>query len=317
MEYRRVGSTDLNVSVLGFGCAPVGSRCGAVESRRALAAAFEQGITYFDTADMYGVGGSEEILGRVFKGRMDKVVIGTKCGYSFSTRLKAIAWVKPLLRPLVTRLKSVKASAAAVMSSQRSQNFEPAYIEQCVHGSLKRLGVDRIDVFYLHDPTMAVVERPEVFEKLRELKRAGKLRHLAVSSDRSVVARAIELHGSDLSVVQTNANLLESAALTEVLPLARARGIGMVSAQPFSHGRIFHDQRLGQLLRDGGLPTDAAYLSGLALRYLKQFDGICSILPSMMRAEHLRANIDGIGAGPLNDKERAVVAALGAPGAQG
>ena len=313
MELRRVGSTNLNVSVLAFGCAPVGSRAGYGESVRALNAAYDSGVTFFDTADMYGVGGSEETLRRVFGGRRDKVTIATKCGYSFSTRLKAVAWVKPLLRPLVNRLKGVKATAGAVMASQRSQNFEPAYIRESVEGSLRRLGTDRIELFYLHDPPMTVMDRSDVFEMLGSLRKAGKVRHVGVSSEPDVVGRAIELHGEEISAVQVNANLLEPDALRSVLPMARAKGIGFVARQPFANGRVFGDQRLASLMREHGLAGDAGALSSLAIRYLRELEGVSSILPSMIRPEHLRANVGAIGGGGLSEKERAVVGALGAP----
>lgn len=313
MEHRRVGTTDLNVSVLGFGCAPVGSRAGYGESERALNEAFERGVTFFDTADMYGVGGSEETLRRVFGDRRERVVIATKCGYTFSSRLKAVAWVKPLLRPLVNRLKGVKASASAVMASQRSQSFEPAYIRSSVEGSLGRLGREAIDLFYLHDPAMGVVERPEVFETLRALKSAGKIRHIGISSEPDVAARAIQLHGECISAVQVNANLLEPAALIGVLPMARARGIGVVARQPFAHGRLFTDRRLLELAREHGVKSDGPGLSSLAVRYLREFAGICSVLPSMMRREHLRGNVESVAAGGLSEAERGLIEAMGAP----
>ncbi len=316
MEHRRVGSTDLNVSLLGFGCAPVGSRAGNAESVRALNLALDRGITYFDTADMYGVGGSEETLGRVLRGRRDKVVIASKCGYSFSSRLKAVAWIKPLLRPLVTRLKGVKASAGAVMASQRSQCFDPAYIEKCVHDSLRRLGTDRIDLFYLHDPSMEVVRRGDALARLANLKSAGKLRYIGISCEPDVAAQALSQKAS-VDVLQVNANLLEPGALTTVLPAARAAGVGIIARQPFANGRLFHDPRVRAATQSVGPTADGSAVSGLALRYLRQFPGIASILPSMMRPAHLNSNAAALEAGPLSAAELALVAALGAPAPQG
>ncbi len=311
MDYRTVGKTDLRVSVLGFGCASVGSRAGAGESRRALELAMDNGITYFDTADMYGVGGSEEILAKVFAGKRDKVVIASKCGYTFSTRLKAVAWVKPLLRPLVTRLKGVNAAAASAMASQRSQNFEPKYIESCVHGSLSRLKTDRIDLFYLHDPSMAVVERGDALEKLRAMKQAGKVRHIGISCDADVAARALREGDTGLSAVQVNANLLEQEAIRDVLPLARTRGVGVIARQPFAHGRLMEAGDVAGVLGTHGLPKDGAYLAALALRFLREQEGVSCVLPGMMKPAHIRANIAGIAGGPITDAERAAITALG------
>ncbi|HVZ94001.1 MAG TPA: aldo/keto reductase, partial [Phycisphaerales bacterium] len=243
LEHRSIGSTDLNVSVLGFGCAPVASRAGKGASVRAIEMALDRGVTFFDTADMYGVGGSERTLGEVLRGRRDRVVVATKCGYSFSSKLRAMSWVKPLLRPLVKKLKGVKSAAGAVMTSQRSQCFEPAYVERCVHDSLARLGVERVDMFFLHDPPMDVVGRREVFDVLRAFKAQGKIRHFGVSCDADVARRAVETD-TGISVVQVSANVLEQQPLRELLPLTRASGIGFVARQPFANGRVFTDAPL-------------------------------------------------------------------------
>lgn len=311
MDSRLLGKTGLKVSVLGFGCAPVGSRAGSGESERALKLAFDSGVTFFDTADMYGVGGSEMLLGKVFSGRRDKVVISTKCGYTFSNKLKAVAWVKPLLRPLVKRLKGVKAGAASVMASQRSQNFDPAYIEQCVHGSLERLGTDHVDLFFLHDPSMAVVERGDAFPKLRALQQAGKIRHYGVSCDVDVAVKALQTQGSGISVVEINTNALEQESLRDLLPMCRQAGVGFIARGPFAHGRLFMDPAVAASLKEHGLPTDAGYVSSFALRFLREIDGIASILPSMMKPAHLQANVAALAGGPLTEKERACAAALG------
>lgn len=317
MEQRQIGSTGVRVSVLGFGCAPVASRAGGGISERAIRLALDRGVTFFDTADMYGLGGSERTLGRVLRGRRDRVVIATKCGYTFSGRLKAVQWVKPLLRPLVTRLKGVKSAAAGVMMSQRSQNFDPAYIESCVHASLSRLGTDFIDLFFLHDPPMSVVERGEALAKLRDLRQAGKIRFIGVSSDPDVAERAIADPAGGVSAVQVSANLLEQAPLEHLLPIARSKGIGFIARQPFANGRLFRDESVRDALTAHGLAPDAPSLAALALRFLLRFEGVSSILPSMIRHEHLNANIESIGRGPLTDAERAFAASLrgGARGA--
>ena len=310
MEYRPLGSTKLKVSVLGFGCAPIGSRAGVRESQRALTLAYDQGINYFDTADMYGVGASEEILGRVFKGKRDKIILASKCGYAFSGRLKALRWVKPLLRPLVMRLKRVKSSAAAIMTSQRTQCFDPQYVEKCVHDSLGRLGTDHIDLFFLHDPPMSIAERGETFQMLGSLKRAGKIRHYGVSCDVDVARRVLESADSGVSVVQVNVNLLQPEALVRVLPLAKQKGIGFIARQPFENGRLFESEQVMSELRARTLSSDPQSVAGLALRFLHQTEGVATILPSMMRPAHLHANIAAIAAGPLTPQERAFADAM-------
>lgn len=315
MDQRTVGNTDLRVSALGFGCAPVASRATAAESGTALRMALDHGITLFDTADMYGVGGSERVLGRVLRerpGGRDGVVISTKCGYTFSSKLRAVAWMKPLLRPLVRRFKAVKSSAAAVMTSQRSQSFEPEYLEACVHGSLRRLGTDRVDLLFLHDPPLSIAQRPDVFEKLAQLRRAGKVRAYGVSSDASVAEAVLRVPGIGISVVHVNAGLMEPRAIQRVVPAARAAGVGVIARQPFANGRIFTSPLVGGLLADHGLPSDPAFIGDLALRYLRDIDGVSSILPSMMRTRHIQANVAAMQGPAMTPPERAFAAALAA-----
>jgi aryl-alcohol dehydrogenase-like predicted oxidoreductase len=315
MELRAVGNTGLRASVLGFGCAPVASRATNAESERALRMALERGITFFDTADMYGVGGSERVLGRVLRGwpgGRERAVISTKCGYTFSGKLRAVAWVKPLLRPLVRRFKAVKSSAAAMMTSQRGQSFAPEYIEACLHASLARLGTDSVDVFFLHDPPGSIAARGDVFEKLAALKRAGKLRAYGVSSEASVAEAVLRTAGTGVSVVHVNAGLMEQGAIARVLPLARAGGVGLIARQPFANGRVFTSPVVKELLAAHGLPSDAEYVCGLALRYLRDMEGVSSILPSMMQPRHIEANVAAIAGPAMSAPERAFAAELGA-----
>ena len=313
MEHRPLGNTGLNVSLLGFGCAPLGSRATAGESRAALRGALDAGITFFDTADMYGLGASERIIGESLGAQRSKLVIATKCGYSFSSRLRAIAWVKPLLRPLVRTLKGVKSSAGAVMASQRSQCFDPPYIRACCDASLARLGADRLDIYFLHDPPMDVVERAEALATLVELQRAGKIRCIGLSADVDVVARALASPQPGFQVVQVAGSPIEPASITDVLPLAARAGIGVVLRQPLASGRLVNDPRFSKALASRGLPTDPGSVSSLSLRYLASFPGVASILSSMMRPEHLSANARALSTRGISTTEREALAELSAP----
>ncbi|MBL0928255.1 MAG: aldo/keto reductase [Phycisphaerales bacterium] len=313
MQTRPLGASDLRLSVLGFGCAPVASRATARESEAAIRAGLDAGITYFDTADMYGLGGSEKTLARVLAGRPDRPVVATKCGYTFSAKLKAVAFLKPILRPLVRRLKGVKAGAASVMASQRSQNFDPAYIRACVDASLARLGFDRIDLFYLHDPPLDVIRRGAALATLRELKAAGKLRHIGLSGEASVAAAALQTPGHGMSAVQVAIGPLNQEAVSSVLPLARAQGVGVVAGQPFSNGRLFSSETFASALRQRGLPTDPRSMASVALRFVRDLDGVTSVLCSMMRPENLRTNAAAADGPALTSAERDAVLSLAGP----
>ncbi|MCH2132578.1 MAG: aldo/keto reductase [Phycisphaerales bacterium] len=271
------------------------SRSGVRASQRALRAAHEAGINFFDTADSYGVGGSEQVIGRVFSGCRDQVVIASKCGYLFSSRLKAIQWVKPLVRPLVTRLKGVKAGATRVMASQQSMNHEAQYVEQCVHDSLRRLGTDYIDLYYLHDPPPSICRQPEVFETLQSLRAQGKIRHAGVSCRLDTALAIMDSDVTDLSAFQVTINLLAQDPIDQLLPLVRDRGLGLVARQPFARGDVFV---AGEEKRS---------IAQLAIRFLLELDGVSSILPSMMSPANLHANVEAVDQPPLSEEERAVI----------
>jgi aryl-alcohol dehydrogenase-like predicted oxidoreductase len=311
MDQRRVGSTDLTVSVLGFGAAPVGSRAGQGASRLAIARALEAGVTYFDTADLYGMGDSEKILCAMLASRRDKVVISTKCGYTYSKGMKALNIIKPLIRPIVTKLKRAKAAAGAAMASQKSQNFTPEYIRACVEGSLSRLKTDRIDLFFLHDPSSEVLRGGQALGTLSELKSQGKLRHFGVSCDHDVALELMRAGPKGIAALQISAGPLERAPLGELLSLCQHHGVGFIARQPFANGRLV---RLGSPLlaemQIHGLKADAHAAAGLALRMLRDTPGVCSILPSMMNPSNLEANIRSISAAPLSDAERSALNAL-------
>lgn len=311
MQTRPLGNSNVRLSVLGFGCAPVASRAGAAESRAAITAGLDAGITYFDTADMYGLGGSERTLAATLGASKGSVTVATKCGYTFSAKFRAVAFVKPLLRPLVRRLKGVKRGAASIMASQRSQNFQPQYIRDCLEASLKRLALDRVDLFYLHDAPMDVVRRGEALGTLQELKRAGKIRLVGLSTDPPVAAAALAMPGHGIDAVQIGLSVLDQEAVATVLPLARAQGVGVIAGQPFSNGRLFRHPGVAEVMRAHGLPTDTAAVASLALRFVRDQAGVTTVLTSMMRAENLRANVAAASGPALSGPELAAAGELG------
>src|SRR5262245_23290155 len=156
MRYRRFGNTELRTSEIGFGCARIGGvfqQTSRSETISLLHRALDQGVTFFDTADMYAQGESERLLGQAFRGQRDRVVIATKFGYTLPTQKQLVSRVKPLLRPLVRRLRLRPAHVhARLRGGVSQQDFSAAYIRRAVEGSLRRLQCDYIDVYQLHDP---------------------------------------------------------------------------------------------------------------------------------------------------------------------
>ena len=163
MNYRTLGRTGLRVSEVGFGAWAIGgpSKLGDVEigwggvddaaSLRAIEAAFDAGVTFFDTSDAYGAGRSEVLIGKALRAKRDQVVIATKVGNRTSADGK---WVK---------------------------DFSKQWILEGIEASLKRLGMEYVDLYQLHSPTDTADYREEAFEALEALKVKGKIRYYGVS----------------------------------------------------------------------------------------------------------------------------------------
>src|ERR1041385_3755489 len=138
-ERRPFGSTGLDVSPIGVGCARIG---GVFQGDPAafsslVSAAADSGINFFDTADMYSGGESETILGRALSGRRDRVVIASKVGYVVAARRRLAGRIKPLLRPVIRALGLRRAKIPAAVRGVPSQDFSPAYIRRAVEGDRK------------------------------------------------------------------------------------------------------------------------------------------------------------------------------------
>jgi aryl-alcohol dehydrogenase-like predicted oxidoreductase len=299
MLYRVLGNTGLSISCLSIGCASMGSRVGAGRSALAIRAALDAGINCFDTSDLYGMGASEQILGRALRGRRDKAIICTKCGYTYSSRLRMLRWVKPLVRPLVTRLRGVKQRAAKAMAAEKSQCFEPQYIARSIDDSLQRLGADYVDVFYLHDAPATVLMEGHAIEALRLAVKAGKVRFIGVSADVAVLEQVIATPESmkDVAVLQFQLSLAQPRALDQVLPYAVEQGMGVIAGQPFGHGGLL----------DAATPSgmSRAEAAELALRWVGHAPHVHSVLTGMTRPEHITANVAAMNRGPLAEAEQA------------
>ena len=208
MQTRYIGSARLAVSALGLGCMPMAGMYGSkeeTESLRVLARALELGCTFFDTADAYGPFTNERLVGKALAGRRDQVVIGTKFG----------------------NIRRDDGSFLGV-------NGDPAYVPQACDASLARLGVDYIDLYYLHrvDPKVPI---EETVGAMGELVTAGKVRYLGLSEAApATIRRAHATH--PITVLQTEYSLWSRDVEREILPTVRELGIGFVAYSPIGRG---------------------------------------------------------------------------------
>jgi len=176
-----------------------------LESVATLEYAIDHGITFFDTADMYGVGANEQLLGRVIRGRRDGLIIATKFGF-----------------------------ARGPKGEYRGVNGKPEYVRQCCEASLKRLGIETIDLYYQHrvDPATPI---EETVGAMAELVRAGKVRHLGLSeASAATIRRAHAVH--PIAALQSEYSLWSREPETSVLPTLRELGIALVAYSPLGRG---------------------------------------------------------------------------------
>jgi aryl-alcohol dehydrogenase-like predicted oxidoreductase len=222
MQSRQLGTNGPTVSALGLGCMGMSEFYGAADEGEAIATihrALELGVTLLDTADAYGPHTNERLVGKAIAGRRDEVVLATKFG-------------------LVRDPENPRA---------RGLNGTPDYVRRSCEGSLERLGVDHIDLYYLHrvDPATPI---EETVGAMAGLVQDGKVRHIGLSeAGPETLRRASAVH--PIAALQTEYSLWSRDPEDEILPTARELGIGFVAYSPlgrgFLSGRIQSPEDLG------------------------------------------------------------------------
>src|SRR3954466_7777971 len=223
LPQRKLGTQGLKVSALGLGCMGMSEFYGAGDEQESIATihrSIELGCTFLDTADIYGSGKNEELVGRAIKDRRQKVVLATKFG-------------------------NVRAPNGEFLGVKGT----PEYVKQACDASLKRLGTDVIDLYYQHrvDKTVPI---EDTVGAMAELVKAGKVRYLGLSEASSrTIRRAHKVH--PISALQTEYSLWERDPEDEILPTVRELGIGFVPYSPLGRGFL-----TGQFKQFEDLPAD-------------------------------------------------------------
>jgi aryl-alcohol dehydrogenase-like predicted oxidoreductase len=226
MEKRRIGS--LEVSLVGLGCNNFGWRIDAAASERVVHAALDAGIDFFDTADFYDTGHSEEFLGRALKGRH-----GASGGESGS--------------------RAIIATKFGMKLDDQRHGARPDYVRRAAEDSLRRLGVDRIDLYQLHQPDPAT-PIADTLGALNELVRAGKVREIGCSNF-SVAqlqeARQAAGSGARFVSVQNQYSLFHREPEAEVIPECQKEGLAFLPYFPLANGLLTGKYRRGEAAPKG------------------------------------------------------------------
>ena len=314
MNYRQLGRTDMHVSEISFGAWAIGGSWGPVkdeESYAALNRAVDLGVNFIDTADVYGDGRSEQLIGRLVNERKEEIFVATKAGRR--------------------------------LSPHAADGYNRTNLEAFVDRSLRNLGVDCIDLLQLHCPPTEVYYRPEVFKALDELKRKGKIRYYGVSVEK--VAEALKAtEYPDLQSVQIIFNMFRLKPATEFFPTAKERKVGVIVRVPLASGLLAgkitaqtkfpaddhrnfnrHGQAfdVGETFSGVNLETglkaveelktivpQGATLAQIALRWILMFDSVTCAIPGAKRPGQVDENVKAGVLPPLSVADMSKVQAI-------
>lgn len=311
MQYRELGRTGWKVSEISFGAWAIGSAWGPVDDRESLAAmhrALDLGINFFDTADVYGDGHSEQLIARLRRERRETFYVATKAGRR--------------------------------LSPHTADGYTAENLARFVERSLKNLETDCLDLLQLHCPPTEVYYRPEVFGALDDLVRAGKIRYYGVSVEKVEEGlKAIEYPG--VQTVQIIFNMFRHRPAELFFPEAKRRGVGIIARVPLASGLL-----TGKMTRETTFPPDdhrnfnrygqafdrgetfsgvdfevglqaveelkalvppGATMAQLALRWILMFDAVSCTIPGAKRPAQVEENVRAADLPPLTSEQMAKV----------
>jgi len=322
MKYRKLGKTDLIVSEIGFGCQSIGGGLyykNNDESVKTLLQAFDSGVNFFDTSDHYSQGESEKLIGKAFKSKRDKIIIGTKAGTLYPPAANFILKLRPLIRPASKYMHSMKIPFHLIRAKQKRKDFSKKYLITAVEKSLKRLQTDYIDLFQLHKPSKSVLEDGVFIETLDKIKQQGKIRYYGISCAENEDA-FICFRYPGISSIQVTINLLYNKYSEEILCSVRENGVGIIVRNPRGQGHLTnefsdimaetyaHNKKEFEEKKETAkqflfLVKQNRTLAQAALRYVLSLKGISTAIPRAVNRQQLKENLDTLNSPPLSVKE--------------
>src|ERR1051326_3209696 len=280
MEKRRLGKTDMDVSVLGFGGSEIGYKATPVETvGDLLNRALDAGLNLIDTAECYR--GSEEAIGQAVGYRRNDFYLFTKCGHPHGIESGA--------------------------------NWSKASILESIERSLRRLQTDRVDVVQLHSCSESELRKGEAIEALQTAREKGYTRYIGYSGDSGAARYAVECDAFD--TLQTAISIADQEAIELALPQAREKNIGVIAKRPLAnvawrtgHRPIdsYHHEyweRLRKLKYDFLTAEDLEHTISIALRFTLTVSGVHSAIVGTTKPERWESNARLLEAGPLSEPE--------------
>lgn len=307
LQYRPLGSSGLNVSAVSFGTWAIGGAWGTVDKQDALAGlhrAIEAGVNFFDTADIYGDGRSEELLRQATRGREDEIYIATK----------------------FCRSEDI----------HDPETYSERTVRRLCEASLKRLGRERIDLYQIHCPPHEIIRRGDVFEVLDKLQQEGKIRMYGVSVE-TVDEGLTALQYPGVRALQVIFNVFRQKPLEELFPKAKEQGVGILARVPLASGLLTgkftkdatfpaddhrNYNRDGQQFNVGetfaGVPFEKGVeladklswiaegrpsMAAAALRWILSFDSVSCVIPGFKNARQVEQNLLALQARQFDEDE--------------
>ncbi|MDQ0269322.1 aldo/keto reductase [Cytobacillus purgationiresistens] len=293
MKKRRLGNSDIYVSELALGCMSLGT--DEKEARKVIDTALEEGINYFDTADLYDFGVNEKLIGQALKHVREDVVVATKVGNRWNRNKSDWKW-----------------------------DPSKAYIKEAVKNSLNRLEMDYIDLYQLHGGT---IEDPidETIEAFEELKTEGIIRAYGISSIRPNVIREY-VEKATIASVMMQYSILDRRPEEEALPLLRDHQVGVVTRGPLAKGMLsekwaekagekgyleYSGEELHTMLKQLEEKfSDSRVMTEVAMQYNLANEAVSSIIAGASSGAQVKQNAAAVQANPLSKEEITFIQAV-------
>jgi aryl-alcohol dehydrogenase-like predicted oxidoreductase len=298
-----IARSDLvpHTPALGFGCSAMMGRVGRKASLAALSAAYDAGVIFYDTARSYGYGESEALLGEFLRGRRDQVLLSTKFGIRPAAASPLKRALKPFARALLRAAPGARKTMQRRLTSMSSTgHFSVAALHESLVQSLRALHTDYVDFLFLHEAPVSVFEQDDLFAALRQLVAAGKVRRFGIASQPGVIEAAIATRVSGLQTVQFPCNLFNISLsdtwrpeVGDVLAIANHPfgGAEGIAAGKALLAKLASAPETPTAIREKLLPMDDAVLADVVLNTITCDTGVQMVVPSMLRLDHLRANV--------------------------